>query len=268
MARPLDLLSKKILSANECSWYDGHLDSLTVHCKLREDSVRLETCCGSWNRLLLGYYPGKISFILCATSDTLPTAVNLQRWYIQCDAKCPLCNCARPTTAHVLSGCPVALSQDHYNTYPHDQVLGCLVSRISNLLAEDALACIYADLPGMRASESPQGTVPISLVVTSYHQDIVIHHITNNSIALLELTCPLDSNQHLEAARDCKQSKQEYLQILSELDRLGIPSNYDTVEISVLGHYLPSTLTSLLKSVNKVCQNPCVESYWMKQLDF
>jgi len=102
----------------------------------------------------------------------------------------------------------------------------------------------------MRASESPQGTVPISLMVTSYRPDIVFHHVTSNSITLLELTCPLDSNQHLEAAKDRKLSKQEYLQILSELDRLGIPSNYDTVEISVLGHYLPSTLTLLDKSVN------------------
>ena len=54
--------------------------------------------------------------------------------------------------------------------------------------------------------------------------------------ALLELTCPLDSMQHLEAARDRKQSKEEYLQILAELDRLGFPSHYDTIELSVLGH--------------------------------
>ena len=135
MTRPLYLLSKKLLSATECSRYDDHLDSLTVQCKLR-DSVHLETCCGSWNRLLLGCHPGQFSFILHATSDTLPTAVNLQRWRIQCDARCLLCNCARPTTAHVLSGCPVTLSKDRY-TCRHDQVLGCLVSGISNLLAED-----------------------------------------------------------------------------------------------------------------------------------
>jgi len=52
MARPLYLLSKKMLSANERSQYDEHLDTLSVQCKLR-DSVQLETCCGSWNRLLL-----------------------------------------------------------------------------------------------------------------------------------------------------------------------------------------------------------------------
>jgi len=57
---------------------------------------------------------------------------------------CPLCGCVRPTTAHVLSGCPVALY-----TYCHDQILGCLVTGLSDLLAEDTSVCIYADLPGM-----------------------------------------------------------------------------------------------------------------------
>jgi len=218
-----------MLSANERSQYDEHLDTLSVQCKLR-DSVQLETCCGSWNRLLLGCHPGQFSFILHAASDTLPT---LQRWHIQCG---PLCGCVRPTTAHVLSGRPVALSQDRY-TYHHDQVLGCLVSGLSDLLAEDTSVCIYADLPEMRASESPQGTVLVSLMVTS---DIVIYNVTSNSVALIELTCPLDSTQHLEAARDCKQSKYEHLQILSELDRLDVPSIYDTVELSVLATiYLP-----------------------------
>jgi len=110
----------------------------------------LGTCCGSWNRLLLGCHPGQFSFILRAASDTLLTAVNLQCWHIQCDANCPLCNCARPTAAHVLSGCPVALSQDCY-TYRHDQVLDCLVSGISNLLAEDASVqtCLERELASL-----------------------------------------------------------------------------------------------------------------------
>ena len=60
-------------------------------------------------------------------------------------------------------------------------------------------------------------TVPPSLMVTSYHPDIVIHNFTNNYVALLELPCPLDSTQHLEAVRDCKQSKQAYLQFCRSL---------------------------------------------------
>ena len=66
-----------------------------------------------------------------------------------------------------------------------------------------------------------------------------------NLVALLELTCPLDSIHHLESARDRKQSKEEYHQLLSEFDRLGVPCFYDTVELSVLGHYLQSSLSSL-----------------------
>ena len=46
--------------------------------------------------------------------------------------------------------------------------------------------------------------------------------------------------QHLESATNYKQSKEEYLQILSELDWLGVTTHYDTIELSVLGHYLPS----------------------------
>ena len=80
---------------------------------------------------MLGCHPGQFSFILRAASDTLPTAVNLQRWRIQCDAKCTLCGCVRPTTSHVLGGCPVALSQDRF-TYRHDQVLHCLASQLSD----------------------------------------------------------------------------------------------------------------------------------------
>jgi len=119
-------------------------------------------------------------------------------------------------------------------TYRHDQVLSCLVSGLSDLLAGINSICIYADL---RASKSPLGTVPSSLMVTSYCPDIVIHNVINNTVALLELTCPLDSTQHLEAARNREQSKQEYLQVLSELDRLEMFFFYDTIEVSVLGHY-------------------------------
>ena len=64
---------------------------------------------------------------------------------------------------------------------------------------------IYADLPGMYASASPQATIPPSLITTPYHSDIVICNESTNtysSVVLLELMCPLDSIQHLESARD------------------------------------------------------------------
>ena len=98
----------------------------------------------------------------------------------------------------------------------------CIVSNFSGLLAESKTIHVYADLPGMYASVSPQAAIPPSLIITPYRPDIVIHNKSTNSVVLLELMCPLDSIQHLESARDRKQTKEDYLQILSELDRLVI----------------------------------------------
>ena len=67
---------------------------------------------------------------------------------------------------------------------------------------------------------------------------------------MLELSCPLDSTCYLEAARDCKQGKTEYLEIVSEFQRVGVTCSYDTLELIVLGHYLPSSLSSLKNCVN------------------
>ena len=68
MARQLYLLSKKLIAADERSCYNKHFDTLSVQCKLK-DSVSLESCCGTWNRLLLGCNPGHIplSFELLLT---------------------------------------------------------------------------------------------------------------------------------------------------------------------------------------------------------
>ena len=71
----------------------------------------------------------------------------------------------------------------------------------------------------------------------------MIYNTKCPSITLLELTCPLDSSQHIQAARDRKQNK---VQLLAEFDRLNISNYYDTIEIFVLGHYQPSTVTNLL----------------------
>ena len=65
-------------------------------------------------------------------------------------------------------------------------------------------------------------------------------------MALLELTCPLDSEHHLEAVRSCKQGKLEYQQLLAELDRLDFSNYYETLEVSVLGHYQKSSVKNVL----------------------
>ena len=64
-------------------------------------------------------------------------------------------------------------------------------------------------------------------------------------MGILELTCPLDSEHHLESARDWKQNKTEYVQILAELDRLNVSHCYSTIEISVQGHFQPHSIKAI-----------------------
>ena len=62
-----DRLTSIIVSDNE-----AHLDQLTIQYKFL-DFAKLETSCRTWNKLLAGFHPGQVSFLLRAASDTLPT---------------------------------------------------------------------------------------------------------------------------------------------------------------------------------------------------
>ena len=135
-----------------CRNYEAQLKQLTVQCKFL-DSARLATSCRTWNKLLTGFHPGQLSFLLRVSSDTLPTVVNLHCWHIQCGAKCTLCDSNHPTTAHILGGCPVALSQQRY-TYRHNKVLHILVSKLTTLFA-DCHVKVHADLQGFFSNDSP-----------------------------------------------------------------------------------------------------------------
>ena len=99
---------------------------------------------------------------------------------------------------------------------------------------------------------SPKTTIPIDLLITSYPPDIVIYNSQSPTITLLELTCPLDSAQHIQAAQNRKQNKVEHLQLLAEFDCRNCPNYYKTFEISVLGHYQLSTIKNLLNLLNFV----------------
>ena len=241
-ARSLYVTAKTQLLSEVKSTSEDHLQTLSVQCKFA-DSAELETSCRTWNRLLSSMHPGQLSFLLRAASDTLPTAMNLRRWNIQCHAKCVLCDSSRPTTAHVLGGCPVALSQERY-TYRHNLVIQSLVDSFIRVYIDLPYIRVYADLPNLRASESPPSTLPPNVIVTPFRPDIVIHNTVTSSILLFELTCPLDSAHHLEQARSRKQNKAEYHQILSELDRLNVTNFYETLEISVLGHFQQFSVTN------------------------
>ncbi|XP_057673103.1 uncharacterized protein LOC130904394 [Corythoichthys intestinalis] len=68
--------------------------------------------------------PFRISFLLRAVYDTLPSPSNLYRWGMREDPSCRLCG-GRGTMAHILAGCKTALSQGRYR-WRHDKVLQAL----------------------------------------------------------------------------------------------------------------------------------------------
>jgi len=130
--------------------------------------------------------------VLFYSSCSIWHSVNLKHWNIQCGSKCSLCGYSQLTTAHVLGGCSVALSQGNF-TYRHDRILHCLATEILKHFVGPSVVSVYADLPDMWASDCPQSTISPSLLITSYRPELVIYNQETNSIVTLELTCPLDS---------------------------------------------------------------------------
>ena len=102
--------------------------------------------------MLFSLHTGQLSFLLQAASDTLPTVMNLQQWNIQCSvrcsAKCALGGSLHPTTAHVLSGCLVALSQDRLINITLCSSLW-LIATFIKLYVNLTFIRIYADLPNL-----------------------------------------------------------------------------------------------------------------------
>jgi len=117
-----------------------------------------------------------------------------------------------------------------------------MASKLKEIFSDYPSIHIFADLQGFWAGEAPQSTIPSTLLIKPYRPDIVIYNSDKPSVALLELTCPLDSEYNIQSARSKKLNKPDYHQLLAECDRLSIQNYYETIEISVLGHYLHSSI--------------------------
>ena len=72
-----------------------------------------------------------------------------------------------------LGVCSTSLKWGRF-TYCHNQVLQCLTAQAKKLFSTAGIVSVYADLPGLHASDSPQATVPLTIRVTSCHPDIVL----------------------------------------------------------------------------------------------
>ena len=170
-----------------------------------------------------GLPAGQLLFLLRAGSDTLPTPLNLRRWKIQTDPRCVLCNSLHPTSLHILNGCASTLNQGRY-TWGHESVLALIVAFLSPKLAKDQ--SLYADI---RASDTPPATIPSNTLPTTYRPNLVL--ISGFSISLLELTVCSNTPDGFLNARQRKQSKQSYIELLGDLESAGYCVQYETLEI-------------------------------------
>ena len=180
--------------------WSSKLNTLAVQSKYSE-ACTLEKENSVWSRNVDGLPAGQLSFILCAASDTLPTPLNLKHWKYRLDAKCHLCGSNRPTTAHILNGCPIALEQGRY-TRRHDSVLLKLLKGLKRML--QPVDKLYGDLTGYWANKSPWAAIPPELLCTTARPDIVI--VTSEKVIMMELTVPSNTSVAPSGTRkeDCK----------------------------------------------------------------
>ena len=241
--------TRKVTEAHQVTHWDNHLDTLSVQSQFK-DIVILEGDCKIWSRIQSGLPAGQLSFLLKAGTDCLPTPLNLCRWKIQTDPKCPLCSWPQPTTKHILNGCPTALNQGRY-TWRHDSVLQTFAKALVPALSPSET--LYADLPGLTASNNPPATIPTSLSTTSDRPDLVI--VSGGDVHILELTIPANTIENLNEARHRKQAK--YQPLIEDLEShpRTMEVSYCTIEVGSLGHYPPSAIQALRKACPSLAKN-------------
>ena len=227
----------------------------------------------SWNDLW-HMAPLRISFILRAAYDLLPSNANLVKWGKSEDSSCPLCN-ERQTLEHVLSSCKTALTQGRY-TWRHNQVLKELAEAIKfnvskrqvirtgqetvfltaggkkswptakslcrpvsqNLLGKaDDWECA-ADLPDWNR-------YPEIIKRTGMRPDIVLHSQKAKEVLLIELTVPYESRS--EAAHAYKTEK--YADLAKGLREAGFQAQVFAVEVGARG-FVGASAYDLMKRLS------------------
>ena len=132
-----------------------------------------------WKSYMFSLKAGTLKFLLNASIDTLPTAVNLKRWKKSPSDMCKLCR-GRQTTNHILNCCSVALNTKRF-TWRHDTLLKYIVSSVDTEKFK-----VFSDIQGHQAAGG--GSIPPEICVTNLRPDIVLINVENNTVNLLELT--------------------------------------------------------------------------------
>ena len=136
------------------------------------------------------------------------------------------------TSVSDFSSHPEWLPQGRY-TWRHDSVLNSIASVIKSEISPPTV--LYANLPGYRASDNPQSTLPSDVSVSYARPDIVMRE--GNVVKISELTVCSNTQRGFDEARSRKRNNHAYIQLISDIEAKGFKVNYSTIEIGSLGHY-------------------------------
>jgi len=182
---------------------------------------------------------------------------------------CKLCGADRPTPAHVLSSCPVALKQQRY-TYRHNQVLTVLYNVITSTVAKlnrrgkveappsPSIRFVRAGetVPAARRKppasilesglnwqlscdlpDAPPYAFPVHITETEERPDIVLWSDESKQLVLLELTVP--NEERVVESRKLKLER--YAQLVEACNMRGYKTTVLTVEVGTRGFVATST---------------------------
>ena len=231
--------------------WDSKLESLSVQGQLKEITT-LESETGLWKRLITCLPRGQLSFVLRASLECLPTPITLKRWKLRIDPSCHLCGSVNANAKHILNHCSVALNDGRYS-WRHDQVLKHLWKSLQPLIQKEYN--LFADIEGVRASDTPHATIPPSILSTSARPDLVAMSNKEKKFQILELTICTNTDKNFASARSFKHSKPNYIQLVADLKMKGYTVMFDTLEIGSLGHWSINTQNALDRFIKDTC-NP------------
>ena len=144
----------------------------------------LESSCKTWNRLLKGFHPGQLSFLLRTTSDSYSSYhCEFTEMVIPRCEKIALWLTAPSNCSYFKYSCPVALTQQLYACCHSLQLCSGHKTCWSIFWPSSILLkCLLIYLISMLIALHMQSTILSSLFITPYRPDIVIYNSQSPSI--------------------------------------------------------------------------------------
>lgn len=214
----------------------------------------------------------RLSFVIRATYDLLPSPQNLKEWYGE-DPTCSLCQ-VPASLRHILSGCTTSLTQRRY-TWRHNQVLRELASILEQkrtttnnlpqtvagqvnvtsfvpagqhqghrITPKDASILQSAQDWKLEVDLDRKLVFPPEIVATTLRPDMVLWSPTTKLAYVVELTVPWEEG--VEEAYERKKNK--YSDLATEASQNSWKTSIFPVEVGCRGFVATST-TSLLRKI-------------------